>query len=92
MLVNLLTVDIIIFPSQLQVQMLLELIYQLMPPLETSGQHLKLVTAKKKIIMRQRRYMTQLASIFALLVQVRGIFSGPLREDLWMLAEVHIFP
>ncbi|XP_020395487.1 E3 ubiquitin-protein ligase UPL4 [Zea mays] len=53
-----------------KVQMLLELIYQLMPPLETSGQHLKLVTAKKKIIMRQRRYMTQLASIFALLVQV----------------------
>lgn len=72
--------------------MLVELIYHLMLPLETSDQHAKLVTAKKKLIMRQRRYMNQLASIVALIVQVRGIFSGPLREDLWVPAEVQNFP
>ena len=89
---NLLTVDIIQFPTA-QVQILVELIYQLMPPLETSGQHAKLVTAKRKLIMRQSRYMNQLASIVALIVQVRGIFfRSPLREDLWVPAEVQNFP
>ncbi|OQU77294.1 hypothetical protein SORBI_3009G025200 [Sorghum bicolor] len=53
-----------------KVQILVELIYQLMPPLKTSDQHAKLVTAKRKLIMRQSRYMNQLASIVALIVQV----------------------
>uniref|UniRef100_K3ZBY2 HECT-type E3 ubiquitin transferase n=1 Tax=Setaria italica TaxID=4555 RepID=K3ZBY2_SETIT len=53
-----------------KVKMLLELIYQLMPPLGASEQHAKLVTAKKNVIMGQSAYMNQLASIVALTVQV----------------------
>lgn len=70
-LVNLFT----LLNPQLQVKMLLELIYQLMPPLGASEQHAKLVTAKKNVIMGQSAYMNQLASIVALTVQVsfRGL-------------------
>lgn len=54
----------------LQVKMLLELIYQLMPPLGASEQLAKLFTAKKNVIMGQSAYMKQLASIVVLTVQV----------------------
>jgi hypothetical protein len=67
-----------LFNPHLQVQMLVELIYQLMLPLGASEQHAKLVTAKKNVIMAQSTYMNQLASIFSLMVQVCVIFPGPL--------------
>jgi len=66
-----------LFNPHLQVQMLVELIYQLMLPRGASKQHAKLVTAKKNVIVGQSTYMNQLASIFALMVQVCVIFSGP---------------
>lgn len=50
--------------------MLLELIYRLMPPLETSDRRTELVIAKKNAIMEQSAYVDQLASIVTLIVQV----------------------
>ncbi|KAK3137637.1 hypothetical protein QOZ80_5BG0454990 [Eleusine coracana subsp. coracana] len=44
--------------------------YQLMPPLKTSDQHAELVIAKKNVIMEQRTYINQLASVATLIVQV----------------------
>jgi len=76
--VNLLT----LFNLHLQVQMLVELIYQLMLPLGASEQHAKLVTGKKNVIMGQSTYMNQLSSIVALMVQVCVIFSVPLLEEV----------
>ena len=62
--------------------MLVELIYQLMLPRGASKQHAKLVTAKKNVIVGQSTYMNQLASIFALMVQVCVIFSVPLLVEV----------
>lgn len=59
-----------LFNHQLQMQMLVELIYHLIPPLGASEQHAKLFTAKKNVIMGQSTYMNQLASIAILIVQV----------------------
>nr|CAB3460044.1 unnamed protein product [Digitaria exilis] len=53
-----------------KMQMLVELIYHLIPPLGASEQHAKLFTAKKNVIMGQSTYMNQLASIAILIVQV----------------------
>ncbi|WVZ96003.1 hypothetical protein U9M48_041696 [Paspalum notatum var. saurae] len=53
-----------------KVQMLVELIYQLMLPPETSDQHAKPVTANKNAIMGQSTYRDQLASIVALIAQI----------------------
>jgi E3 ubiquitin-protein ligase TRIP12 len=50
--------------------MLVELMYQLMPPLKASDQHTDLVSAKKNIIMEQITYVNQLASVATLIVQV----------------------
>jgi E3 ubiquitin-protein ligase TRIP12 len=50
--------------------MLVELMYQLMPPLKPSHQHADLVIAKKNVIMGQRTYIKQLASVATLIVQV----------------------
>ncbi|KAJ1261374.1 hypothetical protein BS78_09G024900 [Paspalum vaginatum] len=53
-----------------KVQMLVELIYQLMLPPETSDQQTKLVAANRNAIMGQTTYKDQLASIVALIAQI----------------------
>ncbi|TVU18117.1 hypothetical protein EJB05_34191 [Eragrostis curvula] len=53
-----------------KVKMLVDLMYQLMPPLKTSDQYSELVIAKKNVIMEQRTYINQLASVATLIVQV----------------------
>ncbi|GJM94442.1 hypothetical protein PR202_ga11084 [Eleusine coracana subsp. coracana] len=53
-----------------KVKILVELMYQLMPPLKTSDQHAKLVIAKKNVIMEQRTYINQLATVATLIVQI----------------------
>jgi E3 ubiquitin-protein ligase TRIP12 len=50
-------------------KMLVELMYQLMPPLKAYDQHADLVIAKKNVIMEQRTYNNQLASMATLIVQ-----------------------
>lgn len=62
------SLDIIQF--ELQVKILVELMYQLMPPLETTD-HAELVIAKKNVIIGQETYINQLASVAILIVQVR---------------------
>ncbi|KAL6864715.1 hypothetical protein ACP4OV_015866 [Aristida adscensionis] len=53
-----------------KVRMLVELMYQIMPPLETPGQNAELVIAKKNLITEQRAYIDQLASVVTLIIQV----------------------
>ncbi|KAK3140867.1 hypothetical protein QOZ80_5AG0406890 [Eleusine coracana subsp. coracana] len=53
-----------------KVKILVELMYQLMPPLKTSDEHAELVIAKKNVIMEHRTYINQLATVATLIVQI----------------------
>ncbi|KAG8067005.1 hypothetical protein GUJ93_ZPchr0005g15678 [Zizania palustris] len=53
-----------------KVQMLVGLIYHLVPPCQNSDHQNQLIIAKKQVIIEQSRYTEQLASILTLIIQV----------------------
>uniref|UniRef100_J3M3J3 HECT-type E3 ubiquitin transferase n=2 Tax=Oryza brachyantha TaxID=4533 RepID=J3M3J3_ORYBR len=53
-----------------KVQMLIELIYYLMPPLERCDHRTELIIAKKNVIIEESRYVEQVASILTFIIQV----------------------